>query len=60
VHLEFAELVARDLSSYSNMAYASGGDFLNHPLAMPQYVESPLELTDRSLGIDMVYWNLNQ
>jgi hypothetical protein len=38
------------------MRYANVYGYLHRHRAMPQYVESPLELLDHIQGSDMVYW----
>jgi hypothetical protein len=38
------------------MRYANGGDHLHRLQAMQLYEVLPLELIDRSQGIDTVYW----
>jgi hypothetical protein len=40
----------------SSTRYANVYGYLHRRQAMPQYVESPLELLDRILDSDMVYW----
>jgi hypothetical protein len=42
------------------MSYANGVVHLHRHLAMQQYAGSPSGSFDRTLGIDTVYWHLNQ
>jgi predicted N-acyltransferase len=47
--------VGHDYFAWSNMRYANVDGYLHLLQAKQRYVAWPLELLDRTLGIDMVY-----
>jgi hypothetical protein len=59
-HCACVQFEGHDYFAYSSMRYASADDYLLHHLAKQRYVELPSVLPDHSLGIDMVYLQMNQ